>query len=397
MEYNPNKTAAYLAGKIDEYVKQPARDTIVANVRRDRFARYARIPDGKACDFCKMLGSRGFVYHSEEKAGGKGNDYHPFCNCQIAVSFDPQMEFYYKNGVKVARGYASDATVASAGRDGSMALREVDADALYDEYIEAGKSYSSGSRYRDFSKRSKLTQQKLGDYMDELRNADSLEELYAAGDRIVSEWKPGANGRNQKQWDDLSSLARHREEELKSIAREGGLAIEVDEMVPCLRRLSDDAIVQTEVRQVSADELKKYKKSNGWFIDWADVPEGVKVYKVSVAGSLEPEGLIGILDAPHNNAVQVHWGVAAPHNQGLLVGRDNKVYSGVGGHLFAIAVDESMRLGYNGFIYGKAANRALLEYYVEEFGAVPFSRGYEFYIDEDAASKILSMYTWEKK
>ena len=148
MEHNPSKTADYLAGKVDEYVKFQARDTIKRNAARDRNARYARIPDGKACDFCRMLGSRGFVYHSEAKAGGD-DQYHPFCNCQLAVCFDPFVEEYWVGTVKVTRGHG-DGEVVRAGRDGSMRMRDVDVDVLYDEYRRMGKDFNKGSRYRDY-------------------------------------------------------------------------------------------------------------------------------------------------------------------------------------------------------------------------------------------------------
>ncbi|MCF0121682.1 MAG: hypothetical protein HUJ74_00360 [Lachnospiraceae bacterium] len=46
--------------------------------------RYARIPrDGKLCEFCLMLASRGFVYRSAKTAGGNGNHYHPNCRCTV--------------------------------------------------------------------------------------------------------------------------------------------------------------------------------------------------------------------------------------------------------------------------------------------------------------------------
>ena len=64
--------------------------------------------------------------------------------------------------------------------------------------------------------------------------------------------------------------------------------------------------------------------------------------------------------------------------------------------MIAVAADESVKLGYNGFIHGKAANYKLLEYYIDEFGATPTGYGYGFYIDETAANKILGEYTWKE-
>lgn len=53
--------------------------------------RYARVPgmstsyvDG--CPFCKLLASRGFVYHTAESAG-EDDHYHPDCQCMVIPSF----------------------------------------------------------------------------------------------------------------------------------------------------------------------------------------------------------------------------------------------------------------------------------------------------------------------
>lgn len=217
MEFNPNATAAYLTGKIDEYVKFGGRDTLQKNASRDPAARYARIPDGGACDFCRMLGSRGFVYHTEETAGGDGNDYHPHCNCQIAVTFQPDMLFYEKNGVRVSRGYqGSETYVVKTGRDGSDKLRKVDIDELYEEYLAMGQSFQSTSSYRSYPSHTALTQPEFDAAMKMLEDADTLEELHDAGARIVDQWKMKSKGGalDDDQWRELSKRARELEAQL---------------------------------------------------------------------------------------------------------------------------------------------------------------------------------------
>lgn len=225
MEYDPNATAAYLAGKVDEYVKYQGRDTITSNANRDKYARYARIPDGKACDFCKMLGSRGFVYRSESRAGGgmshgsKYDSYHPWCNCQIAVTFEPSLDYYYKNGVKVVRGYGgSDAKVVRAGRDGSEKMRDVDIDELFDEYLKMGRSFKSQGHYRRYTDQFRLTDEQFEDAMKALDDAKTLDELYKEGARIVEDWKAGADGRplDDFQWKKMSERAKELEKQFKS-------------------------------------------------------------------------------------------------------------------------------------------------------------------------------------
>lgn len=236
MEFDPEATIAYLDGKVDEYVKRQGRDTVAMNAERDRDARYARIPDGNACDFCRMLGSRGFVYHSEELAGGtahgtKWDTYHPYCNCQIAVSFDYVQDEYYKNGVKVRRGYADDGIVTVTGRDGSDRMRKVDIDALYDEYLAAGKSYTASAKRlkaqqsaRNLMGGTKLPPDEFQAAMQRLADAKTLDELHAVGQDIVDKWPRNQAGRNPEQWREMSELAQRLEREMgnEQIHREHG-------------------------------------------------------------------------------------------------------------------------------------------------------------------------------
>lgn len=50
---------------------------------------WARVPEGShTCAFCLMLASRGFVYHTEESAGGLGNTYHANDQCAVVPSWD---------------------------------------------------------------------------------------------------------------------------------------------------------------------------------------------------------------------------------------------------------------------------------------------------------------------
>ena len=200
MEHNPSLTPAYLAGKVDEYVKFAARDTVERNGRRDRNCRFARVPDGTACAFCRMLGSRGFVYHSEFKAGA-GNRYHPYCNCQVAVCFDPFIEKYdvvseHGTITTVTRGYG-DGELVAPGRDGSYELREVDMDALYEEYRAAGESFRAKSRYKDYTRGAKLPEEEFEAAKRRLAEARTLEELHEAGADIVDRWPENDNGRDK--------------------------------------------------------------------------------------------------------------------------------------------------------------------------------------------------------
>jgi hypothetical protein len=66
----------------DKYTKQPGRDTVARNAKREG-ARWARVPTGaKTCAWCLTLASRDAVYASKRSAGGDGHSYHGDCDCQ---------------------------------------------------------------------------------------------------------------------------------------------------------------------------------------------------------------------------------------------------------------------------------------------------------------------------
>lgn len=78
----PDAILGPLLTSVDKYVKQPGRDTIAANAKREG-VRWARVPTGaKTCAFCLMLASRDAVYVSRRTAGGDGEKYHGDCDCQ---------------------------------------------------------------------------------------------------------------------------------------------------------------------------------------------------------------------------------------------------------------------------------------------------------------------------
>lgn len=93
-------------GKVQDltgfYVKREAFENLYRNCKKNG-VRYARVPSGReTCAFCFMLASRGFVYWSEDDAGGDGHSYHSNCDCIIVPGFskdsgideDAQIEDY---------------------------------------------------------------------------------------------------------------------------------------------------------------------------------------------------------------------------------------------------------------------------------------------------------------
>ena len=83
----------------------------------------------------------------------------------------------------------------------------------------------------------------------------------------------------------------------------------------------------------------------------------------------------------------------------MIVG-NNKRYEGVGGHLFAAAVQESLNAGNpDGCVFGDAANEDLLRHYITKFGAehLPIGHEYHIVIDGPAAQRLIDQYTFERK
>lgn len=86
-----------LTGALQRHVTGAARATITTNAARDPARpRYARITDGRACAWCTLLSSRGFVYSSEDAAGGAGNDFHDYDGCAVVADWSnaPAIEGY---------------------------------------------------------------------------------------------------------------------------------------------------------------------------------------------------------------------------------------------------------------------------------------------------------------
>lgn len=187
------------------------------------------------------------------------------------------------------------------------------------------------------------------------------------------------------------------DESVEKSDKSGIINIEIDEFVPCLKNNKTGEIVQTEVRNISEHNLSKYKESNGWNVDWAKRPKDEYVLGVFVKEETEPQGLVSLRQ--DRGGIYLAFASTAPHNNKLL-NNGNQQYTGVGGHLFAAAIEESVKAGnMDGCIFGYAANEKLLKHYVEKLGAehLPIAHKYQFIIDGEAAQKILKIYNFDRR
>lgn len=195
-------------------------------------------------------------------------------------------------------------------------------------------------------------------------------------------------------------IARAQEQQrLTNKSKYGKIIIDGEVFTPCLQDVETGEIVQTQVEQVNRRDLKGYNTRNGWYVNWNEIPKEASIFKLTAAGSDEIQGLIAMTPNNGAKAMYLNWVVAAPQNNPLLLDGKPKKYEGVGGHLMAIAAEESLKHGYGGAAYGYAANKDLVEYYREKFGAthLPIEHPYEVFYDEAAMLHLMEIYDYERK
>ena len=89
LQRDPASAAKVIARALGREIQSPARRTLLKAADLDPSApRFARVPRGKTCAFCTLLASRGWVYHSEELAGGAGHEFHERCDCRIVPDWE---------------------------------------------------------------------------------------------------------------------------------------------------------------------------------------------------------------------------------------------------------------------------------------------------------------------
>jgi hypothetical protein len=169
------------------------------------------------------------------------------------------------------------------------------------------------------------------------------------------------------------------------------LDILIDKLTPCLVEAATGEVKLTTFNHASMDDVSGLKKK-GWLFDW-NARELLKynTYKLLVNGDDTIQGLVSM--QVERGAVHVYLVESAPHNKG-----DNKIYKGVGGHLFAIAIKLSLANGFGGYIYFDAKNMELVKHYSEMLNATRvLSRihAYRMEVLESEAKAIIDKYSLE--
>lgn len=169
----------------------------------------------------------------------------------------------------------------------------------------------------------------------------------------------------------------------------------IDEFTPCLKDVNTGELVQTEVIRIKRKSfLKKYNKKNGWYTNWEKLVDENEIYALVIEGTVDIQGLIALTPNKDMKAVYISWMCTAPQNNKII--SEDVRYLGVGGHLFAIAAKKSLEYGYDGFMYGFAANEKLMKHYVDKLNAeeIGILHPYQFAIDEENAKQIMEVYDY---
>ena len=159
-------------------------------------------------------------------------------------------------------------------------------------------------------------------------------------------------------------------------------------MTNSIRAVSSGNIYETEVLKVSAEEIKKVHKKDGWFFNWKTEfkESGRQLYKLVLAGDSAIQGLISLEPVPNQLFIEMHLIESAPHNH-----PDQKQFAGVAGNLVAFACKMSFDLRFEGYV-AFTAKTNLIPHYIESLGAQVIYGQNRMGIFTKAAKKIVNSY-----
>ena len=107
------------------------------------------------------------------------------------------------------------------------------------------------------------------------------------------------------------------------------ISIEIDEVTPCLRRLSDGAILQT--KSYKLNRLPEHVDFSQWEFDWPELfSDGYAIYTIKAEGDYRMQGLIALQDEPQNSLIRLQNVESAPFNNRHNRKVEGQEYAGVG-------------------------------------------------------------------
>jgi hypothetical protein len=164
------------------------------------------------------------------------------------------------------------------------------------------------------------------------------------------------------------------------------IGIEIDRLTNSIVNTISGDSFQTEILQVTKDDLKGVTKKAGWKFDWKSEAklDDRQVYKLTIEGNRNIiQGLISVSD--YEDHIFMHLIESAPFNFGKP-----KLYEGVPGNLVAFACKESWDKGYEGFV-AFVSKTKLIKHYEQKLGA-HFIGGQRMAIGRKAAEALINQY-----
>jgi hypothetical protein len=168
------------------------------------------------------------------------------------------------------------------------------------------------------------------------------------------------------------------------MTRKKVVSIEIDSLTNSIVNVRSGDIFETEFHLVSKKEIKKRDWLFDWGIELADKTN--EVYKMTLKNNLTViQGLISITPVSEEKYVFINLVENAKFNRGR-----EKVYSGVGGNMFAFACKKSIEFGFDGYV-GFIAKTSLIPYYSRTLGA-ELGFGQRMSINKEAANDLVKHY-----
>lgn len=150
-----------------------------------------------------------------------------------------------------------------------------------------------------------------------------------------------------------------------------GLDFEVDKIVNSIEEIATGVTYKTEVILVSADEIKRIHKKDGWQFDWK------REFK-------RPDSQLYKLI--YEQYIEMRLIESAPHNR-----KPNKKFEGVGPNLVAFICKMSFELGFSGTVAFLAKTK-MVDHYKMSLGAESIFSRERMAINEAAAKELVNSY-----
>lgn len=177
------------------------------------------------------------------------------------------------------------------------------------------------------------------------------------------------------------------------------ICFSIDELTPCLKLVETGELYETEcIKLTRKSVLCKYNKATGWYVNWARFAATVSIYALVLKGTYDVQGLIAVEDDNDAKALHIVWACVSPENN--IWENGSKKFSGVGGHLFAIATDISLERGFEGYLIGEPMDQELMLHYMNNYGAyqIPSLQSNPFRVafPPESTLKLKEVYTYDK-